>query len=256
MSGSPALASWWPSPAHAQSWRCNAPAAPQAQPPSIRSPWHPAHWLSSITRWSHPVGFARTPAGPPSHWLCRSACKSLCPASPNAPSANSQGSPGPIPVHLKAPIAPRLQTTSAARALGRHTPGHADTTLHQGSTGQTSVDPRWPPVPEMASVQGEHEHTGISGHHTPSVPAGHPGIRSQKQTHAFQSRWLRALAKARSEIPRTCPSPRRPVPSPSQAKLPKKLSSMTCCEQPRRLIKAPMRWAKGSLRLRAKALGC
>jgi hypothetical protein len=30
---------------------------------------------------------------------------------------------------------------------------------------------------------------------------------------------------------------------------------MTCWEEPRWLIKAPMSWGKGSLRLRVKALG-
>ncbi len=78
--------------------------------------------------------------------------------------------------------------------------------------------------------------------------------RAFKPCRAFQSRWLRALAKARSETPRTCPRAHREVPSTSLAKLAKKLSSMTCWEEPRWLIKAPMRWGKGSLRLRVKAL--
>ncbi len=34
----------------------------------------------------------------------------------------------------------------------------------------------------MAGTQGRHQHTGISGHHTPPTPAGHPGILSQEQT--------------------------------------------------------------------------
>jgi hypothetical protein len=34
----------------------------------------------------------------------------------------------------------------------------------------------------MASAQGGHEHTGISGHHTPPVPAGHPGISPGEHT--------------------------------------------------------------------------
>ncbi len=114
----------------------------------------------------------------------------------------------------------------------------------------------------MARTQGGHQHTGIGRHHTPPLPAGYKGIRSREQARiepvqgipievaaGFGKGAVRDTAHV-SGITKTKTKPRTIT-----AKLPKKLSSMTCWKDPRWLIKAPMRWGKGSLRLRVKAWG-